>query len=159
VRITGLRMTLAAFAVLVAGCHSAQHPSYGPSVAGHGDSFGGVDWKQATHLKVEMMEYGYRPRELRFKVDRPYRVTLTNYGSYNHYFNAAEFLRTVETRKAVVDRYAEIKAPYFTAFEVFARGGTVDVYFIPREIGTFTAHCHLEDHRARGVEGRIIVEE
>lgn len=153
----------AVLAVLLAGCHgvptSADEPHAGPPATGHGDGFGGVDWRQAERVKVEMMEYGYRPRELRLKVNRPYRLTLINYGSYNHYFNAAEFLRTVDTRKAVVERYAEVKAPYFTAFEVFSRGGTIDVYLIPRRTGTFTTHCHLEDHRGRGVEGTIVVEE
>ena len=162
-RVIRLQLALVAAAALLAACHGAHvgpdAPETGASAAAHGDRYGGVDWTKVEHVKVEMMEYGYRPRELRLKVGRPYRLTLINYGSYNHYFNAAEFLRTVDTRKAVVQRYAEVKAPYFTAFEVFSRGGTIDVYFIPRQRGTFTAHCHLEDHRGRGVEGRIVVED
>jgi len=158
-----LNLLLAALVALLVGCHGAplagNEHAMGPSATVHGDDYGGVDWRTAQHFTVEMMEYGYRPHEIRLKVDRPYRMTLINYGSYNHYFNAAEFLRTVDTRKAVVQRYAEVKAPYFTAFEVFKRGGTIDVYFIPRQTGTFTAHCHLADHRARGVEGTIVVEE
>ena len=127
--------------------------------ASHGRYYGGVDWRTAKHVTVEMMEWGYRPRELRLTLGQPYRLTLINYGSYNHYFNAAEFLRTVDARKAVVERHAEIRAPYFTAFEVFRRGGTVDVYFIPKQAGTFAVHCHLADHRERGVHGTIVVKE
>lgn len=111
-----------------------------------------------SDIKIEMVDYGYRPREIRMKAGEPYRITLTNYSSINHYFTAPEFFRSVATRKAMVEGYAEIKAPYFTAVEVLRRGGTIDLYVVPVVKGRYAVHCELNDHRERGVEGEIIIE-
>jgi plastocyanin len=117
-----------------------------------------ADWKQMSTVTIEMLDYGYRPRELRLRVGQPYRLTLVNSGSVNHYFTALEFFASVATRKVEVPRQAEVKAEVFTSFELWGRGGTLDMYFVPLIKGTYRAHCHMKDHLALGIEGVIVVE-
>lgn len=131
---------------------------YGDRPTGGEAVVASTDWSKTTDVMVELVEYGYRPRELRLKAGQPYRIRLINYSSINHYFTAPEFFRSAATRKAMVDRYAEIKAPYFTAFEVMSRGGGIDIYLVPMVKGRFDVHCEIDDHRERGVQGLIIVD-
>ncbi len=153
---------LAAAALALGGCQSGN--THGPAYARADYPPGGAaivastDWSKTVDVVVELVEYGYRPRELRLKAGQPYRIRLINYSGINHYFTAPEFFRSAATRKAMVDRYAEIKAPYFTAFEVVSRGGGIDVYLVPMVKGRFDVHCEINDHRERGVRGVIIVE-
>jgi uncharacterized cupredoxin-like copper-binding protein len=118
----------------------------------------GADWTRVVDLRIEMLDYGYRPRELRLRVGQPYRLSLVNNGSVNHYFTAPEFFAAIATRKAEVPRHAEFKAPVFTSFEVYGRGGSLDVYFVPIVKGTYRAHCHMKDHLALGIEGSLVIE-
>lgn len=117
-----------------------------------------ADWDRVADVKIELRDAGFTPRELRLKVGQPYRLTLVNLGVNNHYFNAPEFFLTIAARKAQVPHYAEVKAPHFSTFEVFAAGGTVELWFVPLEKGKFRAHCHLGNHAEMGVEGFLFVE-
>ena len=117
-----------------------------------------ADWSKRIDLTLELHDYGYRPRELRLKSGQPYRITLVNYGGANHYFTAPEFLAAVATRKAEVRNVAEFKAPVFSAFEVYARGGTLDLYIVPMVKGSYRAHCHVKDHEKLNIEGVVIIE-
>lgn len=150
---------MAAVLVLaLAGCAGVATTGAGAPEPDHAAALAAVDWSQATPLSLELFNSGYRPRELVLKVGQPYKLSLTNFGSMNHYFTAPEFFRTMATRKVVVERLAEIKAPTFTAFEVFARGGRVDIYLVPLVQGRYVAYCSMEGHRDNGVEGMITVE-
>lgn len=117
-----------------------------------------ADWSRTVDVRVELRDAGFTPREIRLKAGQPYRLTLVNLGVNNHYFNAPEFYRTIAARKAEVPRFAEFKAPHFTTFELFAAGGTMDLWFVPLEKGRYRAHCHLGNHAEMGVEGHVIVE-
>lgn len=117
-----------------------------------------ADWSRVIEVTVQMHDYGYRPRELRLKSGQPYRITLVNYGGANHYFTAPEFLAASATRKAEVRNQAEVKAPVFTSFEVFARGGSIDLYLVPMIKGQYRAHCHMRDHEKLNIEGLVIIE-
>lgn len=117
-----------------------------------------TDWSRVEHVKMELRDSGVLPQELRLKAGQPYRLTLLNAGVNNHYFNAPEFYRSIAVRKAEVPRYAEIKAAQITTFEIFAAGGTVDLWFVPLDKGRFVAHCHLGNHREMGVEASLVVE-
>ena len=117
-----------------------------------------TDWSRVEHVKIELRDSGVLPQELRLKAGQPYRLTLLNAGVNNHYFNAPEFYRSIAVRKAEVPRYAEIKAARITTLEVFAAGGTVDLWFVPLDKGRFVAHCHLGNHREMGVEAHLVVE-
>jgi uncharacterized cupredoxin-like copper-binding protein len=117
-----------------------------------------ADWGRAKTVKIDLRDAGFVPKEVRLVAGQPYRFTLTNVGANNHYFNAPEFFASIATRRAEVPRHAEIYASRIDRFEVFAAGGTVDLWFVPLEKGRYRAHCHLGNHAEMGVEGLIIVE-
>jgi uncharacterized cupredoxin-like copper-binding protein len=161
--------TIVFLTALLAGCHGTAHRSdaaaagVAPPAEGISDAMrvkvlAEADWNRMQSVTLELRDYGSKPREMRFKADQPYRLTIHNSGSVNHYFNAADFLRNVATRKAQVPNYAEMKAPFFTSFEVMRRGGTMELYFIPVTRGSYRAHCHLEGKEHEGVESTLIVE-
>lgn len=117
-----------------------------------------ADWDRAHDVSIVLRDGGFEPRELRLQAGRPYRLTLLNAGVNNHYFNADEFLASIAVRKAQVARHAEIKAARFSKFEIFAAGGSMELWFVPLEKGRYRAHCHLGNHAEMGVEGHLIVE-
>lgn len=117
-----------------------------------------ADWDRVRDVGILLRDSGFEPRELHLKVGEPHRLTIVNAGVNNHYFNADEFLASIAVRKAQVPRYAEIKAPRFSKFEIFAAGGMMELWFVPLEKGRFRAHCHLGDHADMGVEGHLVVE-
>ncbi len=141
-------------AVVVAACQQApvRSPSELAAIVAAGD------WERMTDVKIEFRDSGFSPRELRLRVGQPYRLTLVNLGVNNHYFNAPEFFASIAARKAQVPRHAEMKSSRFDTFEVFAAGGTMELWFIPLDKGRFRAHCHLGNHAEMGVEGHLIVE-
>lgn len=160
---TGFRVWMGAVAWLgalaLSGCHGVLWPrAVGDLQQQREAALAAADWTKQVNLEIEMLDYGYRPREVRLKVGQPYRLTLVNHGSVNHYFTAPEFFSSVATRKAEVPRQAEIKGQTFTAFEVYGRGGTIDYYFVPLVKGSYRAHCHIKDHLALAIEGVLIVE-
>jgi uncharacterized cupredoxin-like copper-binding protein len=117
-----------------------------------------TDWGRMITVEIDLYDYGYRPRDLRLKADQPYKLVLKNTGNKDHYYTAPEFFRAVATRKAMVNRFAEIKAPYFTAVEVFKNGGELDLYVVPVRRGTYRVHCPIDDHEEKGSTGTITVE-
>lgn len=117
-----------------------------------------TDWKQMQTVTVTMEEFAYEPEELRFKAGQPYKLELKNTGEKKHYFTAPEFYRAIATRKVQANKDGEIKAPYFTALEMMADGGQLDVYFVPVKKGTYPVYCTIDDHREQGMEGTIVIE-
>ncbi|MFC5302973.1 hypothetical protein [Azospira restricta] len=117
-----------------------------------------ADWKEMQSVNLELRDYGLSPRELRFKAGQPYRLVITNNGSHSHYFNAPEFLQNIAARKAQVKDQVEVKAPFFSAFELARRGGNVELFFIPVNKGSYRMYCHLEGKAHEGVQGAVIIE-
>ena len=149
-----LKWVAVLLAIFLAACQSA--PLRSPDEISR--IVAATDWDRVEDVKIEFRDSGFSPRELHLKVGRPYRLTLVNLGVNNHYFNAPEFLASIAARKAQVPRYAEFKATHFSTFELFAAGGTFELWFVPLEQGRFRAHCHLGNHAEMGVEGHLIVE-
>jgi uncharacterized cupredoxin-like copper-binding protein len=116
-----------------------------------------ADWKKMQTITVTMDEHSYEPQNIVFKVGQPYKLELKNGGDKDHYYTAPEFLRSIATRKAMVNKQAEIKAPYFKALEVLKQG-QLDVYFVPVEKGQYTVYCTIDDHREKGMEGALTIE-
>jgi hypothetical protein len=152
------RAALLASAFALGGCQ----PGAAHAPRSHPDSAAAIvaqaDWSRAEHVRVEMLNHSYRPNEWRLKAHRPYRITLANPSANNHYFTAPEFFRSVATRKAMVPGRAEVKAPYFTGFEVLARTGEIEIYLVPLEKGRYRAYCDMKEHREFNIEGVIVVE-
>jgi uncharacterized cupredoxin-like copper-binding protein len=64
----------------------------------------------------------------------------------------------VAWRKLMVNKNAEIKVDYVTATEVLKKNGQLDLYLVPVNKGSYTVYCTIDDHRDKGMEGRIVVE-
>lgn len=117
-----------------------------------------ADWKTMETLTIEMDEFAYSHDEIRLKAGQPYKMELKNSGEKKHYFTAPEFYKSIATRKAQSNKDGEIKAPYFTALEMMADGGQLDLYFVPVTKGTYPVYCTIDDHREEGMEATIIIE-
>ena len=117
-----------------------------------------ADWAGMETITVSIDEHNYTPTDLRFKAGKPYRLQLRNVGKKDHYFTAETFFRAVAWRKAMVEKAAEVKAPYFSAFEILKGGGQVDLYFIPVTRGKYEVHCSIDDHKEQGMHGTLVIE-
>ncbi len=116
-----------------------------------------ADWDRMETVPVVLREYSYTPSELHFKTGVPYKLEIQNKGMEKHYFTAEEFFKAIATRKVQSNADGEIKAPYFSALEVFP-GRSLDLYFIPVTKGTYKLHCTITEHEAKGMHGSVIIE-
>lgn len=161
-RLPGLSLLVSATVVLT-GCQVPMH-SRAPETAGplaesvRIRTLAKADWTQAQEVTLTLRDYGLSPREMRLKAGVPYRMTITNTGGVAHYFSAAEFLQSIAVRKAIAPDQAELKANFFTSFEIFRRGGKLELHFIPVTAGIYHVHCHLDGPEHEGVSGTIVVE-
>ena len=108
-------------------------------------------------VDVILQEYSYNPSKLKFQTDMPYKIRILNKGTEKHYFTAEEFFKAIATRKVQSNADGEIKAPYFSALEVFP-GRSLDLYFVPVKKGTYKLHCPIEGHETKGMHGTIVIE-
>jgi uncharacterized cupredoxin-like copper-binding protein len=116
-----------------------------------------TDWSKMKTVTVKMEEYSFSPDTLRFKRDAPYKLEIKNVGSRKHYFAATAFFKAVASRKVQSNADGEIKAPYFTALEVFP-GRQLDFYFVPVKKGSYYLLCTIRGHEEKGMHGRMIIE-
>ena len=114
----------------------------------------GIRWKLWI---VILKEYSYSPSRLKFKTGVPYKLQIRNQGTVKHYFTAEEFFKAIATRKVQSNADGEIKAPYFSALEVFPER-SLDLYFIPVKKGTYKLHCTIKGHETKGMHGSIVIE-
>ena len=117
-----------------------------------------ANWKTMQTVTVEMDEHSYDPETLIFRVGQPYRLVLKNDGEKKHYFTAPAFYQAIATRKVQANGMGEIKAPYVLALEMMAKGGQLDLYFVPVTKGTYPVYCTIDDHREQGMDGKIIIQ-
>jgi plastocyanin len=141
-------------AAALAGCQHVAHHDHGAAAA----AVAQADWGRAEQVVIEMLSYKFQPAELRLRVNQPYRLTLRNTSIHDHYFTAPEFFRSVATRKAMVPGKAEVKVPYFRAFEVLKGVGEVEIFLVPLARGRYRAVCDMQDHLEHKIEGTILVE-
>lgn len=116
-----------------------------------------ADWSKMETVSVYQSEFAFSPSQLFFRVGSPYKLEIINRGMTKHYFTAEEFFKAIATRKIQSNTDGEIKAPYFTALEVFP-GRSLDLYFIPVKIGSYDLKCTIEGHTEKGMIGRIVIE-
>ena len=117
-----------------------------------------ADWTKQETVTVTLDEHSFTPSELKFVAGKAYKLELKNIGKKDHYFTAEKFFRAVAWRKAMVNKQAEIKAPFFTAFEPLKNGGQVDLYFVPVTPGSYELICTIEDHKEQGMRGTLTIE-
>jgi len=117
----------------------------------------GTDWSKMQTVTVKIKEFTFNPHTLRFKKDAPYKLEIKNVGTEKHYFTATAFFKAVASRKMQSNTDGEIKAPYFTALEVFP-GRQLDFYFVPVKKGSYYLLCTIEGHEEQGMHGKIVIE-
>lgn len=160
-----LSLTLAASALVVlSGCenmaaiHARHHGQPASHVANGADIVKAADWGKMQTVTVTMDEHSYAPSPLKLKAGQPYKIELKNAGEKDHYYTAPEFFKAVAWRKLMVNKQAEIKVDYVTATEVLKNGGQLDLYVVPVKKGTYEVYCTIEDHRDKGMDGKIVIE-
>ncbi|MFN3077527.1 MAG: cupredoxin domain-containing protein [Alphaproteobacteria bacterium] len=114
-----------------------------------------ANWDKMEVIEIVMKEHSYAPEELKLKANQPYKFVLKNKGEKAHYWTAAEFFKSVATRK-VQSKDLEVKAPYFAAIEILP-GGTAEMFVVPVVPGSYDVFCTIDDHREKGMEGKIVV--
>ena len=115
----------------------------------------GADWTKMETVTVKMTEYAFTPSRIPLKSGVPTKLVLRNEGKEHHYFVAEKFFRTIATRK-IQGSDGEVKAPAFTAVEVYAGKG-LEWFLVPTEKGTFDVVCTVKGHADHGMKGTIEV--
>lgn len=115
-----------------------------------------ADWSKMETVSVTLKEFSFSPSKLVFQEGVPYKIVISNKGESKHYFTAAGFFKAIATRK-VQNTDGEVKAPYFSALEVFP-GRSMELYFIPVTRGTYKLKCTIPGHAELGMRGRIRIE-
>ena len=151
-RILSTIMLAATLFTVSACCH--RHAHY---VKDATERVKGADWSKMETTTVVMNEFAFKPVTLVFRQGVPYKLVIENRGEQKHYFTAEGFFRAIATRKLQSNTDGEVKAPYFSAIEVYP-GRSLELYFIPVKIGTFELVCTIEGHAPMGMKGEIRIE-
>lgn len=150
---TVLGIMLIATLFAFAGC--AHH--HGQHVRDAAERVKAADWSGMETVTVVMSDFGFTPAEPVFRRNIPYKLIIENRGAQKHYFTADGFFRAIATRKLQSNSDGEVKAPYFSAIEVYP-GRSLDLYFIPVRSGTYDLICTIEGHAGLGMKGTIRIE-
>lgn len=105
-------------------------------------------------LGAKSDEYAISPKTWNLQTGKLYKVTLVNEGKLKHEWAAPEFSLTLWTRKVEAGG-AEIKG-VISEIELLP-GAKADWYFVPIRTGTFEMACEIEDHRDKGMVGKVVV--
>lgn len=116
-----------------------------------------ADWSTMETVSVSLTEFAFSPSKIVFRKNQPYKLEIRNDGTVKHYFTSEEFFKAIATRKVQSNSDGEIKAPYFTAIEIFP-GRSLDLYFIPVKKGTYNLKCTIKGHAEKGMKGHIVIE-
>lgn len=146
-------LLLAALALGMSGC--GHH--HGWHVRDAAERVKAADWTKMETTTVALSEFSFTPSTLVFRRDVPYKLVIENKGTKPHYFTAEGFFKAIATRKLQSNIDGEVKAPYFTAIEVYP-GRSLDLYFIPVKPGTYDLRCTMEGHADKGMRGKIRIE-
>lgn len=124
---------IAAVALLGAGCASI-NAQQSPSA----ENNNAVSQNVVKEITVQANEFSFDPFNITIKKGEQVRLILNNVGKYPHNWVVDELnLKT-----------ATIKGGESTTLE-----------FTADKAGTFPVYCSIGTHRAKGMEGKIIVEE
>src|SRR6185369_952485 len=145
---------LTLMALALSGCGHHHHAMY---VRDSADRVKAADWSKMETVTVTMTDYAFNPASVVFRQGVPYKLVIENKGSEKHYFTAENFFRAIATRKLQSNTDGEVKAPYFSAIEVYP-GRSLDLYFIAVKSGTYPLICTVEGHEAMGMKGEIRIE-
>jgi plastocyanin len=92
---------------------------------------------EVKDITVEGSEFSYSPSSINLMAGEPVRLTFNNIGTVAHNLVIDELGVTTKT---------------------VTPGESDTVEFTPDKSGTFTFYCSIDSHRARGMEGEVMVE-
>jgi len=124
----------------------------GPDLA---KALAGADWSKMETVTVTMIDYTFSPSPIILKEGVPTRLALKNDGKEAHYFVSEQFFKVIATRK-IQGSDGEIKAPYFTAVEVYP-GKMLEWFLVPAQKGVYDLRCTAKGHADHGMHGKIEV--
>jgi len=127
---------------------SAESPDLAKALAG-------ADWSKMETVTVTMIDYAFSPSPIILKEGVPTRLALKNDGKEAHYFVSEQFFKVIATRK-IQGSDGEIKAPYFTAVEVYP-GKMLEWFLVPAQKGVYDLRCTAKGHAEHGMHGKIEV--
>lgn len=107
----------------------------------------------APVLRVEMLEFAFRPAVIKVQVGRLITLRLVNRGQIAHQFETVA-LRSVAV--TVADNQIDVEAPGLDVVRL-QPGASATVQFLPRQRGRFPVVCTIEGHREAGMEGVLEV--
>ena len=138
------------FLCMLAGCGQVDYIVNASAVVKAGD------WSKMQTVSINLSEFTFSHDNIAFQKGVPYKLQIINKGTVKHYFTAEDFFRAIATRKVQSNSDGEIKAPYFTALEVFP-GRSLDLYFIPVKKGIYDLKCTITGHAEKGMVGQIVI--
>lgn len=150
----GIRIYVAMVAIVILGLVGCARVDY---VQDAPERVKAADWSKMETIGIVLTEYAFAPSTLVLREGVPYKLEIINKGMMKHYFTAESFFKAIATRKVQSNADGEIKAPYFTALEVFP-GRSLDLYFIPVKKGSYDLKCTIEGHTEKGMVGHIVIE-
>jgi uncharacterized cupredoxin-like copper-binding protein len=122
----------------------------GPALAQSEPAPAAADWAAAQTVQVDMADFAFTPKALKFIANKPYQLRLTNKAGHGHSFDAPEFFAAVGVARE--DQAKVVKG------EIEVEGGqTVDVKFVPTVSGTYKFHCSHFGHALFGMTGEAVV--
>ena len=133
------------------------HHHHAMHVRDAADRVKAADWSKMETVTMTMTDFAFNPASLAFRQGVPYKLVIENKGAQKHYFTAEGFFRAIATRKLQSNSDGEVKAPYFSAIEVYP-GRSLDLYFLAVKTGTYPLICTIEGHDSMGMKGEIRIE-
>lgn len=146
IRIYRVMVTIVSLGLM--GCASVDYVRNAP------ERLKAADWSKMKTISVSLSEYAFSPSTLVFQEGVPYKLEIINRGMTKHYFVSDGFFKAIAARKVQSNTDGEIKAPYFSAIEIFP-GRSLDLYFIPVRKGNYDVQCTIEGHAKKGMKGQI----
>ena len=150
----GIRIYVSIVAVVILGLVGCTDVDYVRDASVHVKA---ADWSKMETVSVYLAEYAFSPSTLVFRKGVPYKLEIMNKGTIKHYFVSEAFFKAIATRKIQSNTDGEIKAPYFSAIEIFP-GRSLDLYFIPVRKGDYDLECTIQGHAEKGMVGLIKVQ-
>jgi uncharacterized cupredoxin-like copper-binding protein len=153
-RIIALAIAVTLSTLILSGCGHHHHARHVRDAA---DRVKAADWSRMETTTVTMTDFTFDPASVVFRQGTPYKLVIRNEGTQKHYFTAESFFRAIAARKLQSNTDGEVKAPYFSAIEVYP-GRSLDLYFVAVKTGTYPLVCTIEGHEEMGMKGEIRIE-
>jgi uncharacterized cupredoxin-like copper-binding protein len=105
----------------------------------------------APAIRVEMVEFGFRPSVIRLPAGRPAKLVFANNGQIAHQVEAAFLQRMPAT---VVGPTLRVEA---AGLEIVRAdpAASMRIEFVPRAVGRYPFACTIEGHKEAGMIGII----